>query len=275
MTRLRDCFQSLEAAGRKAVIPYVVAGDPQRDTTVTLMHQLVAAGADVLEIGVPFSDPMSEGPVIQLGHERALANGISLRDVLDMVSSFREQNQQTPVVVMGYANPVERMGYAAFADACAAAGVDGLITVDLPPEEVANLNTELKRVKLDNIFLISPTTPDARIGTITAEASGFIYYVAVKGVTGAGNLDADDVAQYLARIRRTTSLPICVGFGIKDAASAASVANFADGVVVGSALIDTIAKAIAANGDDAQAIEQALALLHDIRLGVDGVASAA
>jgi tryptophan synthase alpha chain len=253
----------------------VVAGDPQRETTVTLMHQLVEDGADVLEIGVPFSDPMSEGPVIQLGHERALANGISLRDVLDMVSSFREQNQQTPVVVMGYANPVERMGYAAFADACAAAGVDGLITVDLPPEEVANLNTELKRVKLDNIFLISPTTPDARIGTITAEASGFIYYVAVKGVTGAGNLDADDVAQYLARIRRTTSLPICVGFGIKDAASAASVAHFADGVVVGSALIDTIAKAIAADVDDAQAIEQALALLHDIRLGVDGVASAA
>lgn len=275
MTRLRDCFQSLRAAGRKAVIPYVVAGDPQRETTVTLMHQLVEAGADVLEIGVPFSDPMSEGPVIQLGHERALANGISLRDVLDMVSSFRQQNQQTPVVVMGYANPVERMGYAAFADACAAAGVDGLITVDLPPEEVANLNTELKRVKLDNIFLISPTTPDARIGTITAEASGFIYYVAVKGVTGAGNLDADDVAQYLARIRRTTSLPICVGFGIKDAASAASVAHFADGVVVGSALIDTIAKAIAADIDDAQAIEQALALLHDIRLGVDGVASAA
>ncbi len=275
MTRLRDCFQSLEAAGRKAVIPYVVAGDPQRDTTVTLMHQLVQAGADVLEIGVPFSDPMSEGPVIQLGHERALANGVSLRDVLDMVSSFREQNQQTPVVVMGYANPVERMGYAAFADACAAAGVDGLITVDLPPEEVATLNTELKRVKLDNIFLISPTTPDARIGTITAEASGFIYYVAVKGVTGAGNLDADDVAQYLARIRRTTSLPICVGFGIKDAASAASVAHFADGVVVGSALIDTIAKAIASGVDDTQAIEQALALLHDIRLGVDGVASAA
>lgn len=275
MTRLRDCFQSLEAAGRKAVIPYVVAGDPQRDTTVTLMHQLVEAGADVLEIGVPFSDPMSEGPVIQLGHERALANGISLRDVLDMVSSFREQNQQTPVVVMGYANPVERMGYATFADACAAAGVDGLITVDLPPEEVANLNTELKRVKLDNIFLISPTTPDARIGTITAEASGFIYYVAVKGVTGAGNLDVDDVAQYLARIRRTTSLPICVGFGIKDAASAASVAHFADGVVVGSALIDTIAKAIASGVDDSQAMEQALALLHDIRLGVDGVASAA
>ena len=275
MTRLRDCFQSLEAAGRKAVIPYVVAGDPQHDTTVPLMHRLVEAGADVLEIGVPFSDPMSEGPVIQLGHERALANGISLRDVLAMVASFREHNQHTPVVVMGYANPVERMGYGAFADACAAAGVDGLITVDLPPEEVATLNTELKRVQLDNIFLISPTTPDVRISTITAEASGFIYYVAVKGVTGAGNLDADDVAQYLERIRRTTSLPVCVGFGIKDAASAASVANFADGVVVGSALIDTIAKAMESGADEAQATEQALALLHDIRSGVDGVASAA
>ncbi len=275
MTRLRDCFQSLEATGRKAVIPYVVAGDPGSDATVPLMHRLVDAGADVLEIGVPFSDPMSEGPVIQLGHERALANGVSLRDVLAMVALFREQNQHTPVVVMGYANPVERMGYAPFADACAAAGVDGVITVDLPPEEVASLNTELKRVHLDNIFLISPTTPDLRIGTITAEASGFIYYVAVKGVTGAGNLDTDDVAQYLERIRRTTSLPICVGFGIKDAASAASVAQFADGVVVGSALIDSIAKAMASGLDEAEAIEQALALLHDIRSGVDGVASAA
>jgi tryptophan synthase alpha chain len=213
--------------------------------------------------------------VIQLGHERALANGVSLRQVLAMVGEFRAQDTTTPVVVMGYANPVERMGYAAFADACAQAGVDGLITVDLPPEEVDSLNDELKRVGLDNIFLISPTTPDARIATITRRASGFIYYVAVKGVTGAGNLDVADVTHHLNMIRAVSTLPVAVGFGIKDAASAASVAAIADGVVVGSALIDTMAKAMAGGCSEADAIDQAIALLSDIREGVDKAASAA
>lgn len=275
MSRLTETFKTLKSRGRKAVIPYVVAGDPTVATTVPLMHRLVAAGADVLEIGVPFSDPMSEGPVIQKGHERALLNGVSLRDVLRMVSEFREHDTETPVVVMGYANPVERMGHVAFADACAESGVDGLITVDLPPEEVAALNKELQRVGLDNIFLISPTTPSERIAKITAPASGFIYYVAVKGVTGAGNLDAEDVANHLERIRSTTGLPVCVGFGIKDAVSASSVAAFADGVVVGSALIDTVAAAIQSGSAESEAIDKAVALLTEIRAGVDEVASAA
>lgn len=275
MSRLQERYSTLQAAGKKAVVPYVVAGDPSVAGTVPLMHRLVEAGADVIEIGVPFSDPMSEGPVIQLGHERALANGVSLRQVLAMVQEFRRQDSTTPVVVMGYANPVERMGYAAFADACAESGVDGIITVDLPPEEVDSLNEQLKRVGLDNIFLISPTTPDARIATITNRASGFIYYVAVKGVTGAGNLDVADVTHHLNLIRAVSTLPVAVGFGIKDAASAASVAAIADGVVVGSALIDTMAKAMAAGNSEAQAIDQAIVLLSDIRSGVDKVASAA
>jgi len=271
VTRLSTCFDALRADNRKAVIPYIVAGDPSREGTVTLMHRLVDAGADIVELGVPFSDPMSEGPVIQKGHERALANGISLRDVLAMVTEFREQNAVTPVVVMGYANPVERMGYASFADACAQAGVDGLITVDLPPEEVKTLRAELTRVSIDNIFLISPTTPEARIKTIVESASGFIYYVAVKGVTGAGHLDIADVSSYMSKIKAQTALPICVGFGIKDAASASAVASAADGVVVGSALIDTMAQAMAGGDSEQTAADRAIALLADIRQGVDHV----
>jgi len=271
VTRLSTCFDALRADNRKAVIPYIVAGDPSREGTVTLMHRLVDAGADIVELGVPFSDPMSEGPVIQKGHERALANGISLRDVLAMVTEFREQNAVTPVVVMGYANPVERMGYASFADACAQAGVDGLITVDLPPEEVKTLRAELTRVSIDNIFLISPTTPEARIKTIVESASGFIYYVAVKGVTGAGHLDIADVSSYMSKIKAQTALPICVGFGIKDAASASAVASAADGVVVGSALIDTMAQAMAGGDSEQTAADRAIALLADIRQGVNHV----
>lgn len=271
MTRLSTCFDALRADNRKAVIPYIVAGDPSREGTVTLMHRLVDAGADIVELGVPFSDPMSEGPVIQKGHERALANGISLRDVLAMVTEFREHNTDTPVVVMGYANPVERMGYASFADACAQAGVDGLITVDLPPEEVKPLNAELTRVSIDNIFLISPTTPEARIKTIVESASGFIYYVAVKGVTGAGHLDTAEVFSYMSKIKAETELPVCVGFGIKDAASASSIASVADGAVVGSALIDIMAQAMADGDTEQTAADHAIALLADIRQGVDHV----
>jgi tryptophan synthase alpha chain len=188
-----------------------------------------------------------------------------------MVTEFREQNAVTPVVVMGYANPVERMGYASFADACAQAGVDGLITVDLPPEEVKTLRAELTRVSIDNIFLISPTTPEARIKTIVESASGFIYYVAVKGVTGAGHLDIADVSSYMSKIKAQTALPICVGFGIKDAASASAVASVADGVVVGSALIDTMAQAMAGGDSEQTAADRAIALLADIRQGVDHV----
>lgn len=271
MTRLTSCFERLKNEGRKAVIPYIVAGDPSRSGTVPLMHRLVDAGADIVELGVPFSDPMSEGPVIQKGHERALDNGISLRDVLGMVADFRQHDSSTPVVVMGYANPVERMGYASFATACAEVGVDGLITVDLPPEEVDSLRDQLELVGIDNIFLISPTTPEPRIKTIVQSASGFIYYVAVKGVTGAGHLDTADVASYMTKIKEATTLPVCVGFGIKDAASAGAVAGVADGAVVGSALIDTMAQTIANGGSEELAIDNAISLLKSIRNGVDNV----
>ena len=271
MSRLSQRFASLKSAERKAVIPYVVAGDPAKDVTVPMMHSLVAAGADVLELGVPFSDPMSEGPVIQRGHERALDCGVSLTDVLAMVREFRAGDADTPVVMMGYANPVERMGYAEFAAACAEAGVDGLITVDLPPEEVGLLNAELKKVEIDNIFLISPTTPEQRVATITGNASGFVYYVAVKGVTGAGHLDTAEVSQRLDIIKAQTELPVCVGFGIKDADSAARVGAFADGVVVGSALIEALAGTIEGGGETADGVDAAVALLADIRSGVDGI----
>jgi tryptophan synthase alpha chain len=273
VSRIAARFEQLAAEGRKAVIPYIVAGDPDLETTVPMMHQLVAAGADVIELGVPFSDPMSEGPVIQLAHERALANGVSLRDALGVVKTFREQDQQTPVLLMGYANPVEHMGYASFADAASAAGLDGLLTVDIPPEEVDALNQQLHRVGMDNIFLVAPTTPDARISRIVDQASGFVYYVSLKGVTGAGHLDAEDVGRHLARIRERTGLPVAVGFGIKDAESAVTVARLADGVVIGSALIRAMTEAIEQGDDHDTAVGVAVDLLAGIRSGVDGIAS--
>jgi len=270
VSRLGAVFQGLREQNRKGVIPYVVAGDPSPDGTVSLLHQLVAAGADVLEIGVPFSDPMSEGPIIQKGHERALANGMNLSAVLEMVSVFRRDDQRTPIVMMGYANPIERFGYSAFADACAVAGVDGLITVDLPPEEVAEIDAALQAVGLDNIFLISPTTPEARIQTIVDRARGFIYCVAVKGVTGSGQLDTDAVAARVATIQGMTTLPVAVGFGIKDASSASAVAKVADAVVVGSALIAEMeAMGRAENASEIQIHGGAVKLLQSIRSGVD------
>lgn len=273
MSRIAGRFEQLAAQGRKALIPYIVAGDPALELTVDLMHALVESGADIIELGVPFSDPMAEGPVIQLAHERALANGTGLRHILEMVASFRQQDQDTPVLLMGYANPVEHMGYAKFADAAHAAGVDALLTVDIPPEEVAAVNAELHRVGMDNIFLVAPTTPDQRIARIAAEASGFVYYVSLKGVTGAGHLDLDDVAHHLGRIRAHTELPLAVGFGIKDADSAARVAGMADGVVVGSALINRMAQALESGADHTAAVAQATELLREIRQGIDSAAS--
>ncbi|MCB1710698.1 MAG: tryptophan synthase subunit alpha [Halioglobus sp.] len=273
MSRLAGRFQQLAQRGRKALIPYVVAGDPGLDVTVPLMHRMVDCGADIIELGVPFSDPMSEGPVLQLGHERALANGMTLRRVLELVREFRQRDADTPVLLMGYANPVVHMGYAAFADAASAAGVDALLTVDIPPEEVAPVKTELQRVGMDNILLVAPTTPDARIRRITATASGFIYYVSLKGVTGAGHLDVADVAHHLGQIRAHSQLPVAVGFGISDAASAAAVAAVADGVVVGSALVNAMAKAIEAGGDHEAAMAAAVTLVAEIRQGIDGAAS--
>lgn len=257
MSRLTACFQRLSAQGRKALIPYITAGDPQPAVTVPALHALVAAGADILELGVPFSDPMADGPVITQGHERALVHGTSLQDVLAMVSAFRAQDADTPVVLMGYLNPVEIMGYARFADAAAAAGVDGVLIVDLPPEEADELSLEYDRVGIDPIYLLAPTTTMARAARICAAARGYVYYVSLKGVTGAGSLDVDAVASRIAELRTVTQLPIGVGFGIKDATSAAAVAAHADGVVVGSVLVQRL-------GALADRPEQAPAALAEI-----------
>ena len=273
MSRIGDRFRALSADGRKALITYVVAGDPTPDFTVELLHELVAAGTDVLELGVPFSDPMAEGPVIQLGHERALAHGVSLGQVLEMVREFRQKDDSTPLLLMGYANPVEYLGYAAFAKAASEAGVDGLLTVDLPPEEVGELNGELQRHGLDNIFLVAPTTPEERIETIVEEASGFLYCISLKGVTGAGHLDVESVSTLVQKIRGHSDLPIAVGFGIRDADSARAVASISDGVVVGSALVDAVAQSRQrGEGDDAMRAAAA-ALVREIRQGVDSIAS--
>ena len=242
MSRIAARFAALRKSGRKALIPYVTAGDPNPDVTVPLMHAMVAAGVDLIELGVPFSDPMADGPVIQAACERALRHHVSLRGVLEMVRSFREQDTETPVILMGYLNPVEVMGYADFAHEAKAAGVDGVLTVDLPPEEASPLLDELHPADLDPIFLLSPDTSAARVQKIAAVASGFLYYVSFKGVTGANQLDVGAVATKLQAIRKLTDIPLGVGFGIRDAQSAAEVAAVADAVVVGSALVKRIAE---------------------------------
>ena len=240
MSRLAACFAALKAQGKTALIPYVTAGDPHPSITVPLMHCMVAAGANIIELGVPFSDPMADGPTIQQAHERALAHHTSLRDILAMVTEFRQINQTTPVVLMGYLNPIEIMGYETFAKAAQAAGVDGVLTVDLPPEEGMGVLPMFREHGLDPIFLISPTTPTVRMQSVAAAGGGFVYYVSLKGVTGANTLDVAQVAQRLAQIREHTDLPVGVGFGIKDATTAAAVAQVADAVVVGSAVIKQI-----------------------------------
>jgi tryptophan synthase alpha chain len=266
MSRLADRFAALRAAGRKALIPFVTAGDPHRSVTVPLMHALVAAGADAIELGVPFSDPMADGPVIQRASERALVHHTSLRDVLGMVSEFRQRDAHTPVVLMGYLNPIEVMGYEAFARAAAEAGADGVLTVDLPPDEGHDLLVALRAVDVDPIYLIAPTSSPARIEKICSAASGFVYYVSLKGVTGAAHLDLGPVEAKLAQIRERTTLPVGVGFGIRDAATAARVARVADAVIVGSALVSRVEELVATP----EAIPPALgALLGEMRSAMD------
>ncbi|MEQ3637609.1 tryptophan synthase subunit alpha [Alcanivorax sp.] len=242
MRRIESCFQRLDGENRKALIPFVTAGDPVKDVTVPLMHAMVDAGADIIELGVPFSDPMADGPVIQLACERALQHNTSTRDVLAMVKAFRETNTQTPVVLMGYLNPVEVMGYAPFAKAAEDAGVDGVLLVDLPPEEALEVKPIMDAHGLDMIFLVAPTTSDSRIKLIGEAGSGYLYYVSLKGVTGSATLNVDEVASRVETIRNLAQLPIGVGFGIKDAESAQAVSRVADGVVVGSALVNQIAE---------------------------------
>jgi tryptophan synthase alpha chain len=230
------------------------------------MHAMAAAGADVIELGVPFSDPMADGPVIQRASERALAHHVSLHGVFDMVREFRRRDSATPVVLMGYLNPVEAMGYGVFAAAAAAAGIDGVLTVDLPPEEAAGLLGALEGCELDPIFLVAPTSTPERLRRISAAARGFIYYVSLKGVTGATHLDVESVRGKVAQLRAFTELPIGVGFGIRDAASAAAVADVADAVVIGSALVKIIEEA----GEDADDIARGIsARLEEIRRAID------
>jgi len=242
MSRIRERFQALQARQRKALIPYITAGDPHPDVTVPLMHALVEAGADLLEVGVPFSDPMADGPVIQAACERALVHHVSLHRVLELVTEFRRKDTTTPVVLMGYLNPIEVWGYEGFAQAAADAGVDGVLTVDMPPEEAEDFIAALGRHEIDIIFLLSPTSGEDRIRKVSRSATGFLYYVSFKGVTGANRLDVDSVAHKLAEVRQYTDLPIGVGFGIRDPESAAAVAGIADAVVVGSALVSRIAE---------------------------------
>jgi tryptophan synthase alpha chain len=240
MSRIDKVFAALKSQGRKALIPYVTAGDPFADATPEIMAALAKAGADVIELGVPFSDPMADGPVIQQASERALARGIGLTHCLQMVRDFRRADDATPVVLMGYANPVERYGAARFVADAKASGVDGVLIVDYPPESCEDFANSLKRNGLDPIFLLAPTSTDERIARTGQIASGYVYYVSLKGVTGAGNLDVSGVAAMLPRIRRHVSLPVGVGFGIRDGATARAVAEVADAVVIGSALVQRL-----------------------------------
>lgn len=264
MSRIGTTFTALKTHNKKALIPFITAGDPGRGMTVPLMHALVEAGADIIELGVPFSDPMADGPVIQRASERALANKVGLRDVLAMTAEFRKVNTTTPVVLMGYANPVERMGYAAFAEAAKAAGVDGVLTVDIPPEEAGGVADVFKAAGLDPIFLLSPTTPEARVAQVAAAAGGFIYYVSLKGVTGSANLDTTEVANKLAMVRAHCALPVGVGFGIRDAATAEAVARIADAVVVGSRIVNEIE-----TSPESEVVGRVRTLVQDLRRGVD------
>lgn len=269
MTRIADTFERLARSGRKALIPYFTAGHPSREHAVPLMNALAANGADVIELGVPFSDPMADGPVIQKSGEAALALGVGLRDVLDWVAEFRRGNSQTPIVLMGYMNPIERMGVKAFAERAQQVGVDGVLVVDQPPEEADDFVGVLRAHSLDPIFLLAPTSTPSRIAQAGKLASGYVYYVSLKGVTGAGNLNVDEVLNALPAIRQATGLPVGVGFGIRDGQTARAIAARADAVVIGTRLIQEIEAA-----GPQHAVEKAGAFIKGIRDAMDGAAPA-
>jgi len=264
MTRIPARFESLRKAGRKGLIPYITAGDPQPSLTVPLMHALVEAGADIVELGVPFSDPMADGPVIQRAGERALKHGVGLSHVLAMVSEFRKQDGATPVVLMGYANPVEAMGVEKFVAAAKSAGVDGVIVVDYPPEECGEFTDLLKENGIDPVFLLAPTSTAKRIDEVARIGSGYLYYVSLRGVTGAAHIDLSEISLMIPKIRAATRLPIGVGFGIRDAESARRIAETADAVVIGSRIIQEIEAA-----GPAQAVASVGAFLRPIRQALD------
>ena len=266
MSRIQTTFANLAKRRRVALIPYITAGDSEPGMTVPLMHALVAAGADLIELGVPFSDPMADGPVIQKAAERALAHHVSLRQVLQMVADFRRRDVDTPVVLMGYLNPVEVMGYAAFAEQAADAGVDGVLIVDLPPEEGGEILPLLYGREIDPVFLIAPTSSSGRIRKICDASRGYVYYVSLKGITGAGHLDLDSVADKMAEIRQISTLPVGVGFGIKDAQTASAMGKIADAVIVGSAIVSRIAEH---QGDAEATVDAVSGFVSELRAGLD------
>ena len=271
MTRLQTRLARLQARGRKALIPFITAGDPSLQATVPVMHALVAAGADVIELGVPFSDPMADGPTIQRSSERALARGAGLRFVLEAVRAFRERDADTPVVLMGYLNPIEIRGAERFAQEASGAGVDGVLLVDLPPEESAGFREAFSAHGIALVLLASPTTTDARLQSLLDGAQGYLYYVSFAGVTGADRLDVGDAGQRLQHLRTLAAIPVYAGFGIRDAQSASSMAVHADGVVVGSALVATLDGSV----DEAEAARRASDFLRPLRQALDGLPFAA
>jgi tryptophan synthase alpha chain len=264
MSRIPATFERLRSTSRRALIPYITSGFPVPSSTVPVMQALVEGGADIIELGVPFSDPMADGPVVQRAGDKALAAGIGLSQVLDYVKAFRGRDHTTPVVLMGYCNPVERMGLQAFADRAAQAGVDGVLLVDCPPEEAADFAAAMRDRDMDPIFLLAPTSSDARFEQVAALASGYVYYVSLKGVTGAGHIDTVEVSRQVPKIQKATGLPVGVGFGIKDGATAAKVAVFADAVVVGSRLIEVIEQ-----GAEKDAPARAGAFVRSLREAMD------
>jgi len=264
MSRIQSKFEVLRKQGRKALIPFFTAGDPSPKMTVPLMHALVESGADVIELGVPFSDPMADGPVIQRASERALKHHVGLRDVLQMVAEFRSKDAATPVVLMGYGNPIEAMGWEKFAQRCAEVGVDGVLTVDFPPEESHDAFEHLQAHGIDPIFLIAPTTNEERIALVAKLARGYVYYVSLKGVTGAGNIDLTAIALKIPQLRKHISIPIGVGFGIRDADTARAVSALCDGVVVGSRIVQEIE-----NSNEQQVLGNVSRLVKELRIAID------
>lgn len=269
MSRIHSVFQRLQASGRRALIPFITAGDPDPELTVPLMHALVESGADILELGVPFSDPMADGPTIQRASERALAKGMSLRKVLDLVRTFREQDGDTPVVLMGYANPIEAIGPDRFVAAASDAGVDGVLVVDYPPAECEAFAAVAKAAGIDPIFLLAPTSTEQRFDEVAKIGSGYIYYVSLKGVTGSGALDFNDVAARLPQIRARVGMPVGVGFGIRDAESARRIGEVADAVVIGSRIIEELE-----NSPREHAVANVKAFLRNIRTALDQIEGA-
>lgn len=263
--RIESCLEQLRSQKKKALVAYLVAGDPNLKASLAAMHTMVQSGVDIIELGVPFSDPSAEGPSIQRGHERALANKIGLGTIFELLADFRKTNSTTPVVLMGYTNPVEWMGIETFAQRARKAGADGVLTVDLPPEEAQSYTSAFEKSGLVNVFLIAPTTSDERMQAIADMASGFLYYVSLKGVTGSAKLDVTEVKSRVEQINQCSDLPVCVGFGIKTAEAAAAVAEYADGVVIGSAIVDLLSQC----HSEKQVLDQLQPYLSEIRSAID------